>query len=262
MKATPARDAAPDRSLIDSLAERGFDAAVIFTSFSQSSLPAALTCWHAGIPLRLAHCRENPYQLLTDWVRETDSEAEARHEVRRQLDLVAAVGATTPDERLAVAVPAAARDDVEALLSAERIDRSRPWAVVHPGATAPSRRYPAEFWSAACRELVRDHDLQLVLTQGRQNIESAVHGRFDATVDEAVVTTALARSLGTERSKTIASRLKNYAPINEVRVIKRENTDGKDTLSVIAKTPRRIFLWRLVVDESGRIAELNLEEEE
>lgn len=171
MKATPARDAAPDRALIDSLAERGFDAAVIFTTFSQSPLPAALTCWHAGIPLRLAHCRENPYQLLTDWVRETDSEAEARHEVRRQLDLVAAVGATTPDERLAVAVPAAARDDVEALLSAERIDRSRPWAVVHPGATAPSRRYPAEFWSEACRELVHDHNLQLVLTGDARETE-------------------------------------------------------------------------------------------
>jgi ADP-heptose:LPS heptosyltransferase len=164
MKATPPRDAAPDRALVDALADRGFDAAVIFTTFSQSPLPAALTCWHAAIPLRLAHCRENPYQLLTDWVRESDSEQAARHEVRRQLDLVATVGAHIADERLAVAIPADTRKRVDVLLAEEGIERSRPWAVVHPGATAPSRRYPAELWSEACRGLAHDHGVQLVLS--------------------------------------------------------------------------------------------------
>jgi ADP-heptose:LPS heptosyltransferase len=164
MKATPPRDAAPDRALVDALADRGFDAAAIFTTFSQSPLPAALTCWHAAIPLRLAHCRENPYQLLTDWVRESDSEQAARHEVRRQLDMVATVGAHIADERLAVAIPAGARKRVDVLLAEEGIERSRPWAVVHPGATAPSRRYPAELWSEACRGLAHDHGVQLVLS--------------------------------------------------------------------------------------------------
>lgn len=105
MKATPARDAAVDRLLINSLAARAFDAAVIFTTFSQSPLPAAHVCWLAGIPLRLAHCRENPYQLLSDWVRESDSALNARHEVRRQLELVGTVGSRAGDERLAVTLP-------------------------------------------------------------------------------------------------------------------------------------------------------------
>jgi ADP-heptose:LPS heptosyltransferase len=48
------------------LRARRFDGAVIFTCFSQSPLPAALLLHQAGIPLRLAHCRENPYALLTD----------------------------------------------------------------------------------------------------------------------------------------------------------------------------------------------------
>jgi len=96
----------------------------------------------------------------------------------------------------------------------------------------------------------------------KKNIDTAVRGRFDVTVDDAVFTTALARSLGTERSKMNASRLKNYTPLNEVRVVKKETSDGKDTYTVIAETTRRLFLWRVVVDESGRIAELNLDEEE
>ena len=182
MKATPARDAVADRLLIDSLAARAFDAAVIFTTFSQSPLPAALACWLAGIPLRLAHCRENPYQLLSDWVRESDSELNARHEVRRQLELVATVGSRAGDERLAVTVPAEARERVDALLAEERIDRSRPWAVVHPGATAPSRRYPGEAWSEVCRELVQGHGLQLVMSADERERELAEEVRAAANV--------------------------------------------------------------------------------
>lgn len=187
MKATPARDAAVDRLLINSLAARAFDAAVIFTTFSQSPLPAAHVCWLAGIPLRLAHCRENPYQLLSDWVRESDSALNARHEVRRQLELVGTVGSRAGDERLAVTVPAEARERVDALLAQERIDRARPWAVVHPGATAPSRRYPSESWSEACRELVQGHGLQLVMSGDERERELAEEVRAAAEVPMAVL---------------------------------------------------------------------------
>ena len=54
------------------LSARRFDAAVIFTVYSQSPLPAALLLLQAGVPLRLAHCRENPYGLLTQWGRERE----------------------------------------------------------------------------------------------------------------------------------------------------------------------------------------------
>ena len=63
--------------------------------FVAALLPAAYLTYLAGIPRRLAHCRENPYQLLTDWVPETEPAEQIRHEVRRQLDLVAAVGGRT-----------------------------------------------------------------------------------------------------------------------------------------------------------------------
>lgn len=81
-------DPACDRALINRLAEGSFDAAAIFTVYSQNPLPAAYLCYLAGIPRRLAHCRENPYQLLTEWVPESEPQQRVRHEVRRQLDLV------------------------------------------------------------------------------------------------------------------------------------------------------------------------------
>lgn len=164
MKATPARsDAALDMEAIRALRTRRFDAAVIFTVYSQTPLPAALLCHLADIPLRLAHCRENPYQLLTTWVRETEPDLQIRHEVRRQLDLVQAVGARTIDDRLSIAVPDEAQDVVDALLD-HLIDRDRPWAVLHPGASAASRRYPAEQFAEAARRLVRDLGCQILFT--------------------------------------------------------------------------------------------------
>lgn len=145
LKASERRtDAARDREMIDRLRERRFDAAVIFTVYSQNPLPSALLCHLAGVPLRLAHCRENPYQLLTDWVPETEPHDEVRHEVRRQLDLVAAVGCRTPDERLALSVSDEARSGLTTMLEREGLSRGGTWAVIHPGSTAPARRYPPE----------------------------------------------------------------------------------------------------------------------
>ncbi|MEW6270784.1 MAG: lipopolysaccharide heptosyltransferase II [Thermodesulfobacteriota bacterium] len=154
MKAT-ASDAPPalDRALVRRLRRGGFDAAVIFTVYSQSPLPAALLCRLADVPLRLAHCRENPYQLLTDWVPEPEPERLVRHEVRRQLDLVASVGCTTHDERLSLRVPPRAAAAARRKLRALGLEPHGRWLAIHPGATAPSRRYPVEGFAAAAREL-------------------------------------------------------------------------------------------------------------
>jgi ADP-heptose:LPS heptosyltransferase len=67
MKATfpPRVDSGPHRAMIERLRGGRFDAAVVFTVFSQNPLRSAQLCFLADIPMRLAHCHENPYQLLT-----------------------------------------------------------------------------------------------------------------------------------------------------------------------------------------------------
>jgi ADP-heptose:LPS heptosyltransferase len=111
MKASETKyNGAEDRCFARKLRHRRFDGAVIFTCFSQSPLPAAVLCHLSDIPFRLAHCRENPYQLLTHWVRECEPEQGIRHEVRRQLDLVAEIDADVEDEAIQLNVPAGAVD--------------------------------------------------------------------------------------------------------------------------------------------------------
>jgi lipopolysaccharide heptosyltransferase II len=162
MKATERPGGAKsDFAMVERLRGRAFDAAVIFTVYSQNPLPAALICFLAGIPLRLAHCRENPYGLLTDWLADPEPQECLRHEVRRQLDLVAAVGAAPSHEGLSFRAPMDSPGALTNLL--ESLGQGFPWAVLHPGATAPSRRYRTDAWAQVVRGLL-ELGWRLVLT--------------------------------------------------------------------------------------------------
>lgn len=182
MKASTSHDALPDLALVERLRAGRFDAAVVATVYTQSPLPAALLCHLAGIPLRLAHCRENPYQLLTDWLPEPEPAERLRHEVRRQLDLVAAVGAVARDERLSLAVPPDAMRRAAGKLRAGGVRLHEPWIALHPGATAASRRYPPEGFARAASMLAADGH-QVVFVGGPADvplvaeIRAAVRGR-------------------------------------------------------------------------------------
>jgi len=182
VKATPDRtNAGLDRRMIRRLAGGRFDAAVIFTVYSQNPLPAAMLCHLADIPRRLAHCRENPYQLLTDWIAEREPAGGVRHEVERQLDLVAAVGWRTRDRRMRIAVPDSAAVRIAERLAAHGLGDARArWAVLHPGASAASRRYPVERFGAVVRALVARHGWRFVLTGTRDEIPLIERVRAEA----------------------------------------------------------------------------------
>lgn len=113
---------------------------------------------------RPAHCREQVYGLLTDRASESEPEQGIRHEVRRQLDLVATVGARTDDERLSLRTSEQAADAVQRLVHERGLASDRPWAVLHPGSTAASRRYPPELYAEAARQPVAEHGWQILMT--------------------------------------------------------------------------------------------------
>jgi ADP-heptose:LPS heptosyltransferase len=86
--------------------------------------------------------------------------ATVRHEVQRQLDLVASVGAHTANTRLSFSVPEAARASVRGLLP----PRDGPLVVIHPGATAASRRYPPEQFARAADLVIEETRCHAVFT--------------------------------------------------------------------------------------------------
>ncbi|MBW4526109.1 MAG: glycosyltransferase family 9 protein [Phormidium tanganyikae FI6-MK23] len=163
LKATAPRETPrPEYDMIDLLRQHKFDGAIIFTVYSQNPLPSAFLCYMAEIPLRLAHCHENPYQLLTDWIKDPEPDRGIRHEVQRQLDLVAQIGATTENQRLSIRVHECDRDRVSQRLASLNLPGR--WVVMHTGATAPSRRYSIEQFAIVADQLILEHDYAVIFT--------------------------------------------------------------------------------------------------
>ena len=143
---------------------RRFDAAVIFTVYSQNPLPTAMLAYLAGIPKILAYCRENPYHLITDWVPDKEPYDLIKHQVRRDLDLVATVGAVTENEALHLKVNNLLWQGVSEKLSTAGIDTDKPWLILHACVSEKKREYPIDIWAGAARRLIHEKGFQILLT--------------------------------------------------------------------------------------------------
>ncbi len=138
--------------MIDLLAGRGFDAALIFTSFSQTPHTPAYACYLAGIPLRAGESKEFGGSTLTSELRGAPDEL---HQVERNLRLIEHLGFVVHDRQLAISIPQNARVVGTSLLREVGIDPNAPYILLHPGASAQARRYPLERFGVVARLLSR-----------------------------------------------------------------------------------------------------------
>jgi lipopolysaccharide heptosyltransferase II len=139
--------------MVNLLKEKKFDGAIIFTVFSQNPLPSAMLAYLANIPLRLAYCRENPYNLLTHWVPEEEPYTFIRHQVQRDLDLVKTIGASIHDTRLTLMVTDKTWPSIIFKLENIGVDIQKPWIIFHPGVSEFKRQYPKTLWIETGRKI-------------------------------------------------------------------------------------------------------------
>lgn len=151
-------------NLIPVLRERNFDLAVVFTVFSQNPLPAVMLAYLSGIPARLAYCRENPYDLLTHWVPDKEPYTYIKHQVRRDLDLVAELGASPSHELIKVRENKSAWEDALKKLNIEGVNMQRPWLIFHAGVSEQKRAYPNHLWIETAKTCIREMNYQVLYT--------------------------------------------------------------------------------------------------
>jgi ADP-heptose:LPS heptosyltransferase len=96
--------------LIWTVRDRQFDAAFIFTSFSQTPHPAGYLCYLAGIPLRVGESKEWSGGIFTTDLKSAPDEI---HQVDRNLRLVEAVGFKVRDRRLHINIPDTTQQQVK-----------------------------------------------------------------------------------------------------------------------------------------------------
>lgn len=150
--------------IVKKIKERKFDAAIIFTVFSQNPLPTAMLCYMAGIQRVAGYCRENPYNLMSDWIPDHEPVYKVTHEVERQLELVRHLGASVKNDNIVLSTPPAVRKDVLDKMHNEGIDMNAPWLVLHPGVSEAKRQYPVDYFAEVARQVVHELGYQVVIT--------------------------------------------------------------------------------------------------
>lgn len=127
--------AAEEARLVELVRAGRYDVLVVFTSHSQSPWPVAHVGLLAGIPVRAVHSTEFGGAVATHWVTPPPV---GTHQVDRCLHLLAALGVPAAGVELELAVPA-----VEPVRA----------AVLAPGGSCPSKRYPADRFASVARML-------------------------------------------------------------------------------------------------------------
>lgn len=158
-------DAVSTIAFVNGLRERGFDEAIVFTSFHQSALPLALL-------LRLARVRrigaisvDYPGSLL-DVRHKVSGDV---HEVERALSLVRAMGYDLP-----------ADDDGRLMMREISTNHDLPfreYVVVHPGASVPARAWFPERNAALVEHLCTNgYNVVVTGSKGERELTKMVSG--------------------------------------------------------------------------------------
>ncbi|WP_337062903.1 glycosyltransferase family 9 protein [Kineococcus sp. G2] len=155
--------------LVARVRERGYDEAVVFTSFHQSPLPLALLLRLAGVRRISATSEDYPGSLLDVRHRREGTPRADVGEAVAALDLVAAAGFALPDGddgRLRVLTTAAPPDGLPAS-----------YVVVHPGASVPARAPLPEQAADLVEALVHaGRDVVVTGGPGERELTAAVAG--------------------------------------------------------------------------------------
>lgn len=147
--------------LISKIRDRSFDAAIIFTSFSQTPHAAGYLCYLAGIPLRLGESKEWGGGVLSSELKSAPDEI---HQVERNLRLIESVGFQVSDRSLTIQIPDSARHSAKAMLLEHGFSANAPYILLNPWTSCQSRNYAGDRFALASRELASITGWRVVVT--------------------------------------------------------------------------------------------------
>jgi ADP-heptose:LPS heptosyltransferase len=150
-----------EAALVTLLNKNQFEAAFIFTSFSQSPYPPAYACYLARIPMRVGQSNEFGGGLLSHWIKPLP---DITYQVERNLHLLREVGIPAANDQMELQTGREERASVQALISAAGIGGGEPFLVLAPGASAVSRLYNESRFEQVALQFIRKTGLPLVLT--------------------------------------------------------------------------------------------------
>ena len=146
------------------LGEHRFDTALILHSTHRVILAA----WLAGIRRRIGYARRLPW-LLTDAIPDVKREGN-RHELEYNLDLLRFLGVESRERALFVPTRPEQEQAVEAFLRRQGIHGEKPLVILHPGASCPSKRWPAARFAAVGDRLTQELGARVMVIAGPDGV--------------------------------------------------------------------------------------------
>jgi lipopolysaccharide heptosyltransferase II len=154
-----------------------FDTALILHSTHR----VILLSWLAGIRQRIGYARRLPW-LLTRKVPYTKGQGQ-RHELEYNMDLFRMLGVDLKgsdptgsdpvDLPLFVPTTSVQEAKVEEFLRSQGLDAGKPLIALHPGASCPSKRWPARRFSRLADRLIERRGVQVLVVAGPDGVEQA-----------------------------------------------------------------------------------------
>jgi lipopolysaccharide heptosyltransferase II len=123
----------------------------------------------AGIRRRIGYARRLSW-ALTDPVPYRKPEGR-RHELEYNLDLLSRLGIPKPSWMLYVPVQSAQQEKIAVWLKGHGKQTDAPLVVLHPGASCPSKRWPADRFAQAGDQLIQQLGAQVVVVTGPDGLE-------------------------------------------------------------------------------------------
>lgn len=155
--------------MINRLSRGKYDAAFIFTSFSQSPFPPAYACFLAGIPIRVGHSKEFGGQVLTH---SGSPPPDSGHQVDRNLALLELAGFPLAGRLLELKLPTRAARSAEGLLTRAGLDPDEPYIFLAPGASCSARRYDPHRYAQIAKALPELTGMRVVIAGSQKEASS------------------------------------------------------------------------------------------
>ncbi len=95
-----------------------------------------------------------------------------------------------------------------------------------------------------------------------EKLLTVLRARNEEKLDAAPITPLLLRSLSTERSKANYRRIAALGSPSNATYVESDESGPRPSYRYRVEAGKRLFLWRVAVDDEGKLAELSLEEEE
>ncbi|MBI4313539.1 MAG: glycosyltransferase family 9 protein [Candidatus Omnitrophica bacterium] len=157
------------RVLAGQLRSKKFDLALILHTTNR----VVLLSWMAGIRLRVGYARKMR-RMLTHAL-PYEKRLGQKHELDYTLDLARWLGVSADDRTLEIAWAREGKPPVEKWLQSAGIGPQDQLVLIHPGASCPSKRWPAERFSETAVRLSRQLGVRLALIAGPDQMELARH---------------------------------------------------------------------------------------